>query len=104
MAKSEYGGPCIEAGRFRAVPLGGCTTCWQIQRKAGGKDGGPEYWRPIDRYPGSIQAACETLFEMAGSQVPGCDFPALLRGLAALKDEITETCRECCEALGGRRG
>lgn len=102
MAKSDYDGPCIRAGDYRCVPLGGSTTCWQVQRLTAPRDGGPRYWARLDRYPASIQAACETLFEMAGSQVPGCDFPALLRGLAALKDEIAETCRECREALGGK--
>lgn len=74
----------------------------QIQRKTERKSDGAEYWQPIERYPGSVQAACETLFEMAGADVPGRDFTALLRGLDGLKDEITETCRECCEALGGK--
>ena len=94
--------PAIYAGRFRAVPLGGATTCWQIQRRAVRQKDGEEYWCGIDRYPGSLRAACETLFEMAGAEVPGCDFGALLRGLAALKTEICETCRECAALAAGK--
>lgn len=104
MSKSEYDGPCITAGAYRCVPLGGATTCWQVQRLTKPKDGGDPYWARLERYPGSLQAACETLMEVAGAQVPGRDFGELLRGLAALKDEICETCRACCAAMGeGRR-
>lgn len=104
MDEQRRDAPGIYAGGWRCVPLGGATTAWQLQRLTARKKDGSLYWQPVDRYPGSLQAACETLFEMAGAQVPGRDFGELLRGLAVLKDEICETCRACCAAMDeGRR-
>lgn len=98
MGKSTYEGPCIKAGEYRAVPLGGATTGWQIQRLATNRKTGERYWLGIERYPADIQAACMTLFEIAGAQVPGDDFKCLLQGLASLKTEICETCEKYFES------